>query len=386
MPSLSDIKSLVDNVFVASLRREEDRPLRIGVCLISSETVEKNNAKRSVDGLREAQIVQRFETSLPLSADVLVKLAPAFEPSSSAILIEPSTTNNDPPRIWGAMHFGKQGLPDLKYSATTKFTLLLPDALLCTALSPGSLVISRGLDQIGSIVLGEFIRPDSSPFLEMALGQYLIGLLSAHRTNADAKKIFFDMYFWVLIRLLSEVSWRGHGSTIMIIPHEKQNESTKYYESNFSFKANFRMEECLTEAMRDREFPDTHLAAYYLRDLWNRVSAVAQLGSIDGALLLSPEFEPLSFGTKLRAPKWLGRVLTGPTRTSFGGSAIDITKYGTRHNSALDFVGAVEGAIGFVVSTDGPVRGFVRKGPSTIQCWPDCRQYVHAWHAGVGHP
>ncbi len=62
----------------------------------------------------------------------------------------------------------------------------------------------------------------------------------------------------------------------------------------------------------------------------------------------------------------------GPDGFGGGGQIFDLSKYGTRHNSAIDFVAAVPGTIAFVVSQDGPIRGFVLKDQDTILCWPDC--------------
>jgi hypothetical protein len=73
------------------------------------------------------------------------------------------------------------------------------------------------------------------------------------------------------------------------------------------------------------------------------------------------------------ASKWGKRILVGPDGFGGGGKEFDASTLGNRHNSTIDFVGACPGCIGFVVSQDGPIRGFARKDNDTILCWRDCR-------------
>jgi hypothetical protein len=66
-------------------------------------------------------------------------------------------------------------------------------------------------------------------------------------------------------------------------------------------------------------------------------------------------------------------LITGPDGFGGGGEPFDLSKHGTRHNSAVDFVAAFPGSVVFVISQDGPIRAFAVKDATTILCWPDCR-------------
>jgi hypothetical protein len=103
-----------------------------------------------------------------------------------------------------------------------------------------------------------------------------------------------------------------------------------------------------------------------------RIQLIAQYASIDGALILCDLLDMVSFGTKLSADTWSGAVLVGPDGFNRGGGHFRYDQLGTRHKSAIDFVGENENVIAFVISQDGPIRGFAKRDHETILCWPDC--------------
>jgi hypothetical protein len=93
------------------------------------------------------------------------------------------------------------------------------------------------------------------------------------------------------------------------------------------------------------------------------------LATIDGALVLDRDLGVRGFGAKLTAPSWDGEVLTGPNGWGDGaGQPFDFKRLGTRHNSAISFVGSCPGATAFVLSEDGGVRAFRRIG-NNVCCW-----------------
>ena len=106
--------------------------------------------------------------------------------------------------------------------------------------------------------------------------------------------------------------------------------------------------------------------------LSERLQIIAQYASIDGALILSDLLDTVSFGTKLSADRWSEEVLIGPDGFNSGGEHFKYDHLGTRHKSAIDFVGENENSIVFVISQDGPIRGLVKRDHETILCWPDC--------------
>lgn len=114
------------------------------------------------------------------------------------------------------------------------------------------------------------------------------------------------------------------------------------------------------------------LSPMYKRVCREKLDVLAQLSCVDGALVLSGSLEVVSFGATLKSPKWEGDVLVGPDGFGGGGRPFDASKLGTRHNSAINSVGASPGAICFVLSQGGPIRGLAKRDAGTVLCWPDC--------------
>ena len=117
------------------------------------------------------------------------------------------------------------------------------------------------------------------------------------------------------------------------------------------------------------------LIARYKRRLSEYLDVVAQLSCVDGALIIDEHLRPLRFATHLAAPKWVGEVFEGTHKDVIPTQKVELIRFGTRHNSAICFVGACPGAIGFVISEDGPVRALLRVGEA-IWLWPDCMNTV----------
>ena len=49
-----------------------------------------------------------------------------------------------------------------------------------------------------------------------------------------------------------------------------------------------------------------------------------------------------------------------------------LSRYGVRHNSAINFAAQCDGSTAFVISQDGPIRAFIRLNDETVLYWPDC--------------
>jgi DNA integrity scanning protein DisA with diadenylate cyclase activity len=108
------------------------------------------------------------------------------------------------------------------------------------------------------------------------------------------------------------------------------------------------------------------------RFLHESLKFLANLACSDGALILTSNFEIVGFGATLQSPPWNGNVLVGPDGFGHEGGNFHIKKYGTRHNSMVDYIGEKNDCFGFVFSHDGPIRGFYKVDKNTVYCWPDC--------------
>jgi hypothetical protein len=369
LPNIRDARVLLEKAFLASLKREEGRSITFSIALLSKADIAE---EQQISGRK--QVIMSFDHSFPFTVESITKLAPAFDPKTTSLIAAPVDDRKTEYEIWGAMFFG---------STTDRFeeipvgvdglSLFRPDVLMVTAITTGSLIITRGNSQIGRFISGDFVKAIPSPFASKAMGSYVMDVIKDDDGFKEHQNLYWHIYRDTLDRLLAEVSVRGHGGTIIIVPSEKVEQCRSNFTSIYSFKGSLELESLLNRLLVSSKCHDTLFNVALNKKYSERINVLAQFACIDGALIASSRLEVISFGSRLAAPGWLGKTFVGPDGFGGGGEEFDISKLGTRHRSAIDFVGACAGSIGFVVSQDGPIRGFVRKNNETILCWPDCR-------------
>jgi len=370
IPDFDSVRVLMETAFLASLKREEDRSITFSLALLQRDEIDEEQRTSG-----RSQLVMNFEIAEPLSVESILKLAPAFDSEMTSLAVE-RRDDGAQYQIWGA----------LNYSPTTnrfneipvvipELICTRPDVLTISVRQPGSLLVSRANNLIGRFVGGEFIRATPRPFASGGMGSFLIRAVHTHSLYNRSGKEYWLIYRDALDYLLSEVASRSHGATIVLIPQR----SLQHYEHErrFTYEYRFSRELGLRDLfIRLIEGPPGSMSGQMaLRKLIKeRLQLLAQLAAIDGALLLTDELDLISFGVTLNAPVWEGTVLTGPDAFGGGGDIFAHTKLGTRHNSAIDFIGKCPDCAAFVVSQDGPIRGIVQQDSSTLLCWPDCTE------------
>lgn len=366
LPVAPDIKEILDKSFLASLRREEEKQITFCLAYLNKDDVQSETRVTSYK-----QLIVSFEKEIPLSVDGIAKIAPAFDPSISALIVGKANGADARFSIWGGMFFG----PSLDRFNEIPVGIhghifFRPDVFMVTANSAGSLTISRGNSQIGIFSSGCFTRATPTPFISQGLGCYLENNIQGMNGFALLKYAFLRLYVDALEHLLTQASIRGHGSTIILLSGTHKLPDLPLV-PKYCFAESLNVEELIYETANNSKNFTGYLG--YKKKLAERLDFLAQLSAIDGALVILPNFDVVTFGSTLRSTtSWKGHVLTGPDGFGGGGQRLDLSKYGTRHNSAIDFVAAVPGTIAFVISQDGPIRGFVMKDKDTILCWPDC--------------
>ena len=363
LPPFHRLKRVIEVAYLASLEREEGRPIRFALVMVGpaggGAAVER----------RMSEYLFHLETPLRLSVDSITKLAPALDPAISAMAVGPIGETEDL-TIWGIFTFSPTAHPFSEIPIWVYGEMgYRPDYFTVYANDAGSLVISRHHSQIGRILSGEFLPATPSPFTVRSLGRHLMEAIrnqSLYITYGDA---YWRVYRDVVEMLLSEASSRGHGSIFILLPSESLER--KYYIPRFNFLEKVGVQPLLEQLLQDDLDVPTSIAVR--KTVSERIKFLSQLGVIDGAVILTTELELVSFGAMLVAPAWKGSIITGPDGFGEGGGEpLDPGGLGTRHNSGIAFSGAYGGSIVFVISQDGPVRVFMRTDERTILYWPDC--------------
>jgi len=365
LPSEGEVRALMEAAFSAGLQREEGQPLSFTLTLYPREKAEHATPK----------LLLPFDDSLSLTVQGISRLAPAFDPRSTSLLVDHPAKADAGFEIWGAMFFDPaiERFDEIPAGTEEFPSSFRPDSFSVTAVGPGSLSISRGGSRIASFESGEVVRSIPQPFDSDAMGDYISDLVSDNPGVERFGTQYWKHYREALERVLAEVSVRGHGGTVIILAESSLDECNELYETGYSLRESLQLDELLC-SMLNLSRDQTILRLELKKKVTDRLGALAQLACVDGALMLTTRLEVLCFGGRLKADGWDLGVTIGPDGFGGGGGPFNREAYGTRHMSAIDFIGQCPDAIGFVISHDGPIRGIARKDDSTVLVWPDCRE------------
>lgn len=369
LPSIADLKALIEVSFFASLKREEDKPISFALVLLA-----KHEARKEQETSSRKQLILSFPESLPFKESSIIKLSSAFDIKTSALLVGPKENNQNEYEIWGVMFFrATQNRFTQIPAALHGYNYFRPDLLMVTTISPGSLVISRADIQIGHFSSGIFTPATPTPFTSKAMGKYMIEYIKEDKLYKEFKNLYWHIFRDSMEYLLLEASMWGHGGTIVFVPENIQAKCKEKYSGGYSFNQDFDFEKLLIYLLKSDIKNDLLFSVLNHRILAEHLSFLAQLSCVDGALILTSRFKPLAFGVTLNPNEWTGKVISGPNGIDNTSHEINNRIWGTRHNSVISFTGDFPGVFSFVISQDGPIRGFAKKDDATIFCWEDCR-------------
>ncbi len=338
-PSSATIQEIIDATFWASLRPEEGRFPKISVSYLPPE---------------QAGQPLMFEHSLPLSPAILTKLAPAVERPGIHLGV---WGEGEELYIWGAT----RQIPS--------FGFVLEEV------EPGLLVIKHrridGLGKFANVVVlkGQQIKIIDEKGTSLPDCPDLLKALLAF-TSSDSRGDSLN----VLVQLAASMRAHAHGGSLLVVPtgNESWRESI-VHPILYSVLPSFSR---LGQLMKQE-------SSEINENLWEAsvrraVDTVAGLTAVDGATVITDEYDVLAFGAKIRRKSGSSpvdqMVLTEPI---VGNRAIVVPPVqhgGTRHLSAAQFVYDQRDALALVASQDGRF---------TIFAWSPCEQMVHSHRVDV---
>lgn len=365
VPSAAIVSTLLDECFRATLRDEEGQPIEFSVALLTEEDI------GGMAGPANHQALQ-FELQREFSAPALAKIAPAFDPELTTIVV---SWNAEARRLefWGTwLHAPTHNRFTEVPFAVVGSASFRPDLLTIISKGRAALYIARGGSQIGVFQGGYFVQATPTPFTSHSLGQHVHEAILRDSTLGEEGTTYWHFARDALEQVLSEASLRGHGGTVILLPPNVPI-SESMFASKFKLTGSFGLRQTLRNCMRASKARNM-LGSIAQRKVANEtIQRISQLAAVDGALILTFEFDVLAFGATLTAPRTHASAVIGPNGFGSGaGQLFDINRYGTRHRSAMDFAAAVDGSIAFVISQDGPIRAFRRASDAVVNVWPDC--------------
>lgn len=380
IPSEQDLAILLDTTFRASLLREEGQPVSTSVTWVSPADFDAHEIGR----MRESRLTLEFDTPTSFEAHNLAKLNGVVGGKTGTLLVYRTESGV---HIWGICYFmrGTGPIGEIP-AAPIEVRHFSPDCPTVTITGVGSIQITRSGSVIGRIEGGKFLKAHATVLTSYMLGQYLYRLIGIEinlkdrkfrcQSDADVARSFLNCVEFI-IEVLSQ---RRMGATVIFIPHGLRERVLTEVDTAWKVHGSLEIDQLLCtrlkhqkEAQTSNNYLDILFRLKIDLALRHRLHSLVDLAGIDGAVLLTPSFEVIGFGMKLKSPKWEKEVQHGPVAQPIDKQELDFSRLGTRHNSALNFIGSIEGAVAFVASSDGPIRALVRSTEEKVWYWSDCR-------------
>lgn len=333
-PDAAVIEAIIDAAFWASLRREEGYSPKISLAFLPP-----GRAGQSLT----------FEQPLALTPAALARLAPAVERPGIHLGV---WLNGGGLQVWGTTR------------TIPRFCFVLE------VIEPGLLVVKyrRGQESgkfVNVVVLkGDQIKEVDEAGTSLpdcpALVTSLIGFGSP-APGGDSVN--------VLVQLAASMRAHGRGGSLLAVPQG----SAAWRESivwPVPYSVTPPYSELAELIRRDAAERNTQL---WREALIDAVEAVAGLTAVDGATVISDQYELLAFGAKIGRRKGSTQVeqvvVTEPVIGGVSSVVPPVQIGGTRHMSAAQFVQDQHDAVALVASQDGRF---------TVFAWSPCEAMVHA--------
>ncbi len=318
-PSASVIEAIIDIAFWASFRKEEGHSPKISLAYVNPSQLSNTLL---------------FSKEMPLSAAMLTKLAPGVERSGIHI----GVWENDEGELcaWGTtmnipnyclvVDVSEPGLLVIKHRRVTglgKFT---------------NVAILKG-DQVKIIVNTNACLPDSPAML------YALLDVEAEVKWSDSANI--------MVQLAVSMRSHGRGGALIVVNNERTDWRSSVvnpinYEINPSYNGLANL------IYQDRK---NSSEIFWQSALKRETDYLAGLTAIDGATIVTQDFELLAFGAKLvraKGSSQIGKIMfSEPVIDGHPKDVYPGVVGGTRHLSAAQFIHDQPDAVALVASQDG---------------------------------
>jgi len=338
LPSVALVEAIIDATFWASLRKEEGRPPRITLALLPPGQA----GQALVFGHRRR-----------LTPQHLIKLAPAVEQPGIHLGV---WYEEEELYVWGTA----TGLPPLCF--------------VVEVVEPGVLVAKhRRADGFGKFVNVAVMRGDQIKVVDEtnagladcpALLASLPSLPLPTATNAADN---------VLVELAAAMRAHGRGGLLLVVPPH-----TEQWQQSIVQPLNYPVLPPYTGIARLLRQPALLRSATWQPALQQAIGTVGGFTAVDGATVITQQYEVLAFGAKVtraaHSTPVEQMILTEPVVDSRMQTVHPAQNGGTRHLAAAQFVFDQRDAVAMVASQDGYF---------TVFAWSVALETVHAHRIDV---
>ncbi|OKL40439.1 putative sensor domain DACNV-containing protein [Pontibacter flavimaris] len=328
------IEAFIDTAFWASLRREEGQSPKISIAFLPPD---------------KAGQPLLFEDQLPFTPEALNKISPGVQRPGIHL------------GVWTV-------LGELRVWGTTR--LVPPYCFIVDVPEPGLLVVKhRREDGFGKFANVAVLKGDQVKLVDESTAslpdcpELLTNLLRLSSPAAAGAPMN------VLIQMAVSMRAHGRGGILLVVPA-----GTSAWRESIVHPITYSLQPAfcgLADLMKQDE--EEKKRSRWRESLRLEVDSIAGLTAIDGATLLSEEYELLAFGIKIGR-----RIGSDPVRSLLFTEPVVGSKPavihpsqhgGTRHLSAAQFVHDQHDGMALVASQDGSF---------TIYAWSPCEGMVQA--------
>lgn len=326
LPPKDVLMEVCDTLLDVSCMREEGRFSRFRVCFLKPEHT------NFLDGYLYAHKLD-FKHPVPFTIGALHKLAPAVNPAMSYLILD---TSSRPYTITGIV---------ASYTTWEKLIIgeksggnRMPQIPNFLVTGPGELEACYGETPLVGYSFGHNVISRTDVFENSLISDLL-------RANT---KLDYEEWKHILYRVLWHVEKYAHGGTLLFVP--SYTACAKYVDVKYHLPAKcmFGEEDSIVEVSNVAREKEAVSYADFL----------SKLTTVDGAVLLTHNFDLIGFGTEILTDKMDSKqpnMLFYNSNNTVNKKA-KFTDNGTRHRSAYRFADAVEGAVSVVVSQDGIIK------------------------------
>jgi hypothetical protein len=389
IPSIEILTKIFDVFYFASFQTEEGSSIQLRVAYADP----RNSDPDAPPLIRpDRWTFTKLAKRIPFSIREAVKLAKAADPWSSSLAIFP--TSKGDLYVWGIVdqrvHFN---------------TFLLreggggydpPGIFEVTTNGVADITVYRGGAILGRLIHGVIAEPETDVLWVGPVSERLNKSVFILRKRVRRKvgKQAYESTFWgdgvedlwkaTLCRILIGIQRYRHGGALLFtrgntdlsikyaMRYDRVRdgiESLAIHDLRVGLAQNIIHDQFLES--RRRTIPtdlymesviEEHDAEDRRAQLTGCVRFVASLSSIDGLVLVRPDFRVIGFGVEITTQADIPNpfACSGETPTKANLREINASQFGTRHRSMMRYCWTHPGTVGFVVSQDGHIRAIAR--------------------------
>jgi hypothetical protein len=392
-PTIEVLEELFQVLFLTSLETEEGTSARCAVAFASGKRPDPDPPQR----IRSHRWTYApFANPFPLGVTSLAKLAAASDPDLCSLAVYPNHRGGLEVSGMFDQQAGFKAL--VRYEQSSGFN---PPGLFQAEIQGlGHIVVTQGARILGELNAGQLVSESQDVFSSGPVRRALQGSLKRFcksvravatksgrpiATDPGADLFIAERWLQTLRRLLLRARAHGHGGAFLVNP----TRSTKHLRVKHSFRYE-RLDKLLALAVghgfvkedvfellhddyMETESDTLPIDLYFeevvadgeKEDAEEALSAaigfVGSLSRVDGLVLMSADLHVTGFGVEITAPEIDVDVVSVRSGGSSQGKKIRLERFGTRHRSMFRYCAAHSGAVGFVLSEDGPVRAVLRQ-------------------------